>query len=276
MNTSIFVFITLIPLGIIAYVWIKTTTYLRTEHIKKYRFPPPLKAKVKACYPHLSDDEIELVFEALRDYFLICSQTPLKAISMPSKIVDVAWHEFILATKTYHHFCQKSFGRYFHHSPDWESNTTASRRLRNEQSWRFICLHEQISPGYPREMPLLFSIDEQLNIEDGFCYHHSPRKRSIHVSTIDSANEDGWFLYCKTPLCSEDDDDGSEGDYDDDNYDDCNDSSSHNDTDNDYRNGSDTNDNYHYTNGFDSDSSSQSCSGSGGCSSCSSCSSGGD
>ncbi|MCM0148694.1 hypothetical protein KCN56_08995 [Photobacterium galatheae] len=269
MGIFILVIITLVPLGIIAYTWIMAVKYLRTEHIKKYSFPPPLKAKVKACYPHLSDDEIELIFEALRDYFLICLQSPLKKISMPSKAVDVAWHEFILATHTYHHFCKKSFGRYLHHSPDWESNTKAFRTFRNQKSWELICHYDQISPEYPREMPLLFSIDEHLNIEDGFYYQFNPRKRCIHVSTIDSANDNEWFLYCKTPRPT-DDDDESEDDYDDNTDDDRSGYSHDRDTDYGYRHGFDS----YYDNGFDSDSGSHSSGG--GCSSCSSCSSGGD
>jgi hypothetical protein len=35
----------------------------------------------------------------------------------PSHRVDLAWHEFILCTRTYEAFCKRNFGRYIHHSP---------------------------------------------------------------------------------------------------------------------------------------------------------------
>lgn len=35
----------------------------------------------------------------------------------PSLKVDLAWHEFILFTRTYHQFCSTEFGRYIHHQP---------------------------------------------------------------------------------------------------------------------------------------------------------------
>ncbi|MDD5267693.1 MAG: hypothetical protein PHO08_11275 [Methylococcales bacterium] len=36
----------------------------------------------------------------------------------PTKIVDTAWHEFILHTKEYTEYCTNFFGKYIHHTPD--------------------------------------------------------------------------------------------------------------------------------------------------------------
>jgi hypothetical protein len=41
----------------------------------------------------------------------------------PSKIVDSAWHEFILHTLEYTDYCQKVFGSYVHHIPGEEETT---------------------------------------------------------------------------------------------------------------------------------------------------------
>lgn len=35
----------------------------------------------------------------------------------PGKMVDDAWHEFILCTKAYWEFCEETFGRMIHHHP---------------------------------------------------------------------------------------------------------------------------------------------------------------
>ena len=52
--------------------------------------------------------------ETLRFLFL-CS---ISSSSLtPSKHVDDVWHEFILFTRTYQHFCEAKFGNFVHHQP---------------------------------------------------------------------------------------------------------------------------------------------------------------
>ncbi len=48
---------------------------------------------------------------------------------MPSKIVDIAWHEFILRTREYTTFCHRAFGAYLHHSPDSTMDVPAASLL---------------------------------------------------------------------------------------------------------------------------------------------------
>lgn len=38
-------------------------------------------------------------------------------VSMPSRVVDVAWHEFILLTRVYAEFGEEGLGRFLHHTP---------------------------------------------------------------------------------------------------------------------------------------------------------------
>jgi len=40
---------------------------------------------------------------------------------MPSEIVYVAWHEFLLFTREYQVFSQKAMGRFLHHTPTEET-----------------------------------------------------------------------------------------------------------------------------------------------------------
>lgn len=39
-----------------------------------------------------------------------------------------------------------------------------------KRAWRLACAHEKINPSTPKHLPLIFSIDSLLNIEDGFKY----------------------------------------------------------------------------------------------------------
>lgn len=90
--------------------------------IEQYQFPNALKQKLQQNYPDLNDEEIDLVFEALRDFFQLHVIYSGMAFSMPSKIVDEAWHQMILFTKTYQAFCKQAFGRFLHHSPAVDKN----------------------------------------------------------------------------------------------------------------------------------------------------------
>ena len=53
-----------------------------------------------------------------------------------------------------------------------------------EQVWWFTCKYENIDPVYPTRLPLLFALDEKLNVPGGATYHrgeHSSWTRSGRV-----------------------------------------------------------------------------------------------
>ena len=91
-------------------------------------------------------------------------------VSMPSQVVDVAWHEFILYTRPYEKFCKKGLGRFLHHTPTEAMSSPTVAQDGIKRAWRLSCARHKIDPARPAELPLLFSIDKQLNIEDGFIY----------------------------------------------------------------------------------------------------------
>lgn len=142
----------------------------REKFIITFKFPDSIKHRVNAKYPHLSDKQLDLVFDSLRSFFLISFKAKRKPVAMPSQVVDVAWHEFILFTKQYETFCKKSMGRFLHHTPTeaMKSRTTAQEGIK--RAWRLACHLEQIAPKSPARLPLLFAIDAELKIEDGFFY----------------------------------------------------------------------------------------------------------
>jgi hypothetical protein len=150
----------------------------RIIFIESYEFPTSIKQGVNITYPHLDDEQIELVMDTLRSFFLISYKAKLKPVSMPSQVVDVAWHQFILFTKNYEAFCKKGVGRFVHHTPTeaMKSKTTAQSGIK--RAWRLACNLESINPKLPSRLPMLFAIDKKLKIEDGFFYSKNCKDRS--------------------------------------------------------------------------------------------------
>ena len=140
------------------------------DFINKYPYPKKISDELNRQYPHLSDKDIELVVQGLKQYFIVCYVAGKAFVSMPSKAVDIAWHELILFTKLYNQFCMKALGRFLHHTPAeaMETPTTAQDGIKT--AWRIACKIEGINPGKPSKLPLLFAIDSLLNIPGGFKY----------------------------------------------------------------------------------------------------------
>jgi len=142
----------------------------RTGFIDEYQFPRGIRERVRKRYPHLSDGDLDLVFDALREYFHLCRKAGRRLLAMPSQVVDVAWHEFILFTRNYEAFCTHALGRFLHHTPTeaMPSRTMASDGIK--RTWRMACRRVGTDPLAATSLPLLFSIDGRLAIPDGFSY----------------------------------------------------------------------------------------------------------
>jgi hypothetical protein len=142
----------------------------REKFIRSYMFPDGLLAKLGKQRQNVGRKEQQLVARALRQFFLAHLKSGRKFVSMPSQVVDDLWHEFILYTRHYDEFCKRAFGQFLHHTPAVvlsadKQNNTGLRRV-----WWHACLEENINPRSPTRLPLLFSLDEKLNIENGFRY----------------------------------------------------------------------------------------------------------
>ena len=129
-----------------------------------------LRKKLLSRYSHLNDEQVSLVFDTLKEYFHICNDANKKMVAMPSQVVDVAWHEFILSTRAYKEFCNKALGSFLHHTPTevMKSPTTPSESIR--RAWKLACKREDINPSKPLKLPMLFAIDSLLGIADGYNY----------------------------------------------------------------------------------------------------------
>jgi hypothetical protein len=142
----------------------------RIFFIKSYKFPPGIKEKIKVKYPHLTDAELSTVLDGLKSFFIISLKAKGRMVAMPSQVIDFAWHEFILFTRTYQQFCKKGLGKFLHHTPSevMQSQTQAQEGIK--RAWRLACDQEQINVKKPKKLPLLFAIDGDFKIEGGYIY----------------------------------------------------------------------------------------------------------
>lgn len=159
-------------LAIVIGIWLfaKYQTRRPTERklfIETYDFPAGIIEKVKYHYPHLSDGQLSRVMEGLRQYLL--NREEKVFFLMPSRVIDVAWHEFILCTELYEKFCKCGAGRFLHHRPA-ELMSISDYEEGFNNIWYRSCLREDIAPEAPVRLPLLFALDAELDIRDGCRY----------------------------------------------------------------------------------------------------------
>ncbi|MDX8377706.1 MAG: hypothetical protein R8L53_06750 [Mariprofundales bacterium] len=138
--------------------------------IEDYHFPDKIFTQLQQKYPHLDESEIDQIINGLRAYFSICAMAQSNFVSMPSKAVDEAWHEFILFTKNYNQFCNEIFGHFLHHIPAEAMTTKTQAQKGIKIAWKLSCERENINVFDPEKLPILFAIDTMLNIGDGFYY----------------------------------------------------------------------------------------------------------
>lgn len=165
----------------------------RSKFILSYPFPPGVLVGLQRKYPHLNAADHALVEKALRQYFLVYLKSGRKYVSMPSQAVDEVWHEFILNTRAYTKFCRNAFGRFMHHTPAvvMTSHQRSNEGLR--RCWWYACREENIDPKNPLSLPLLFAIDRQLNIPDGFNYVPDCKQGTTHTG---SDSMGGGTVHC--------------------------------------------------------------------------------
>lgn len=171
--------------------------------LKHYVFPEICYSEVQHRYPHLTANQVALAFEQLRLYFEVylvySSPSSTRQVAMPSKLVDTCWHAFICETREYQAFCESIFGGFLHHeskvntsfpllaisAEDFKNGeaTNLSGETQAQREFDFKnqlaaarIYHWAMSMGRQKQhadlvqMPLLFSIDQELNIEDGYIY----------------------------------------------------------------------------------------------------------
>ena len=134
----------------------------RRAFIERYEFPAALRAKLREQLGN--EHQVAGALDGLREWYLACLHANGEMLGMPSKAVDIAWHEMILMTRAYHAFCDRAFGRYLHHSPD----SVMDEPMRDSLA-RTLAAVDGRSAAIAG-VPLLFAIDGQLGVEDGYSW----------------------------------------------------------------------------------------------------------
>ncbi|XPG44922.1 hypothetical protein ABL847_29870 [Variovorax sp. KK3] len=142
----------------------------RRRFVREAHFPRFLGAKLRAAYPQLQDRDTDLVLRGLRQFFMAHLRSKRQFVAMPSKVVDAAWHEFILHTQGYQRWCAAAFGGLLHHTPAEVLGRDARRNDGLRRTWYWSCKEESIDPRQPARLPLLFALDAKFGIEGGFRY----------------------------------------------------------------------------------------------------------
>lgn len=162
--------------------WLGKHMNRQMKLIQNYEFPSSVKRFVRQQYPHLKDTELEQALAQLRVYFLICWQVD-KDLTLPSRVVDVCWQGFLLEKRSYAAFRRTAFGRVYHQIPERSKKPAGEISLKEgAQTYRAALAlvkvtslnkgnttmkAEHISTLH---IPTLFSIDETLNIPQGYRF----------------------------------------------------------------------------------------------------------
>ena len=174
----------------------------RRQFIREARMPGFLGAKLRQQYPQLKPSDADLVLRGLRQFFMAHLRSNRSFVAMPSRLVDAAWHEFILHTKAYEAWCQAAFGKLLHHTPAEVLGRDPKRNDGLRRTWYWACKEESIDPRAPKRLPLLFALDKKYAIAGGFSYRADCR---------DIERQSGGD-YCGTSFGSGGSDDGSGSD----------------------------------------------------------------
>jgi hypothetical protein len=165
---KLFVLFALLALAVVLYrKWIQLS---RQRFLERFELPAAVMARARNKLPALTEEQERLVQQGLQQYFQICVAAGGKFVSMPSQAVDVLWHEFILFTRQYERFCKQALGQYLHHTPAEAMPTRDTATAGIRRAWRLACKMDGIAPKHPQRLPLLFALDAQLGIADGFIY----------------------------------------------------------------------------------------------------------
>ncbi len=142
----------------------------RVEFIRTYEFPHGLLSKLEERYPGFTREESSLVSRGLREFFAAYLMSGKEFMSMPSVAADALWHEFTLHARDYQDFCRRAFGEFLHHAPAAVLSKDEKSNGGLQQVWWYTCKLENIDPVNPTRLPLLFALDEKLNVPGGSVY----------------------------------------------------------------------------------------------------------
>jgi hypothetical protein len=160
----------LVLAGLSLAMWLPLRAARRADFIRTFAFHKGLYERLLKRRPELTLKDCQLVGRALRQFFLAYLKGGRRFVSMPSQLADDLWHEFILYTKNYEHFCRRAFGGFLHHTPAVVLGSSRDANAGLRRCWWLACREENINPRRPTRLPLLFALDAKFGVADGFRY----------------------------------------------------------------------------------------------------------
>jgi uncharacterized membrane protein YgcG len=128
-------------------------------YIASYKFPAHISRRAIRRTPQLDETSWEMVEQGLREWFVCCAWRGRTVLGMPSRLVDEAWHEFILDSLSYTRFCDTAFGGYLHHTPDEAISTPMGDAVGDTiRAW------DRSGMG-ANEESVLWDLDDRIGIE---------------------------------------------------------------------------------------------------------------
>jgi hypothetical protein len=109
-----------------------------------------------------------LIETGLRQWLRCCGPALRdgKAIGMPSRAVDEAWHGLILCTVRYSEFCAAAYGKFLHHNPvdGAPAGLLEVTGPMDEQLRRTVIAWSLVAK--PGEQCVLWDVDERVGVDD--------------------------------------------------------------------------------------------------------------
>ncbi len=143
--------------------------------IRESALPVLPRRRLRQEFPALTIKDADLVERGFRQFFMACSRSNGQYVAMPSRVVDAYWHAFILDTRGYAEWCDRTLGRFLHHVPAERLGSDARTNDGLRRAWFFACKDEAINPRRPSRLPLLFALDVKLGLQGGVVYSPAPR-----------------------------------------------------------------------------------------------------
>lgn len=114
----------------------------------------------------LGHDDAELLFKDMLGFLALCGlrERHARVPLVPPKMIDEAWHHFLLFSEAYADFCSRFFGFFLHHQP-----STSRTPLRGNGILTTIALADEIFGDKSKNWSKKWSESDTEDCEDCNC-----------------------------------------------------------------------------------------------------------
>ena len=139
----------------------------RRKFAARYQLPEGIEVGLLESYPGLQD--LTIALRGLREWLRIQVGAPKEPMGMPSKAVGVLWRSFTLDTAAYRDFCRGALG------PGCRRRMNKTLLLEDQpltgvpiaRTFALASRDQGIQIPQVLALPVLFTVDAQLEIPDG-------------------------------------------------------------------------------------------------------------